>query len=135
MIRLMALVAIIAIAVAGCQSFEDLEAGNAMATTNQTNLEKNTMRAFDNLKTVGQAYAKAAGKKWSIEDETTWSAMRKEAAIQLAINYAWLLVIKGAIEQDSLNAGLFKSVLDDLPDWINQGKAIYELVNEKTKKK
>lgn len=132
--KMMLLLAIVVVALMGCKCFEDLEVGNDLAMQNQVNLEKNTMRSFDNLKKVGQAYAKAAGKKWTAKDEEIWSAQRKEAATQLAINYAWLLVIKEAVKQDTVDAALLGSVLEDLPGWIDQGKNIYDLVKDKFKK-
>jgi hypothetical protein len=126
--------AILVLALVGCKNFEDLEAGNKLALENQKNLEANTIRAFDNLKKVGQAYAKAANKEWTADDDKKWEAQKNEAATQLAINRAWLLVIEEAIKQDSLNANFFSGVLTKLPDWIKQGKDIYDLIKSLQKK-
>jgi len=108
----------------GCTSFDSLEPGNNLALENQSNLEKNTLRAFDNLKKVG----KATG-KWTDEDEVIWKEQRYNVALQLAVNNAWLLVIADAIKSDSLDAGFLKTVLDELPGWIDTGKTIHDLIH------
>lgn len=123
---------ILILALVGCKSFEDLEAGNALAIENQKNLEANAIRAFDNLKKAGMAYAEAAGKEWTGEDEETWSAQKNEVVVELAVNRAWLLVIEEAIKQDSLNADLLSKIVEDLPEWIKEGKDLYDLIKAKS---
>jgi len=123
---------VLVLVLVGCENFESLEAGNRLAIENQANLETNSMRAINNLKLACQAYAKAAGKEWTAEDEGTWAAQQNELATQLAINKVWLIVIEEATKQDSLNADLFGSLIADIPGWIMDGKDVYDLV--KTKK-
>lgn len=112
----------------GCKSFESLEPGNKLALENQSNLETNSLRAFDNLKEIG----KATG-KWTEEDDAIWMGQRHEVALQLAINNAWLLVIADAIESDTLDADFLKNVLDELPKWIETGKTINDLIQKMKK--
>jgi len=122
---------VVLVAVVGCKNFEDLEAGNAIALKNQTNLESNAVRALDNFKKAGKAYAEATGKQWTEDDEKTWNDQRNELILQLAINKAWLLVIEEAIKQDSLNADLLGSIITEIPEWIKEGKDIYDLIKSK----
>ncbi len=124
---------VLVLALVGCKNFEDLEAGNKLAIENQKNLETNTVRSFDSLKKAGQAYAKAAGKEWTEEDEKIWGAQKNDAVTQLAINRAWLLVLEDAIKQDSLNGDLLGSIVTDLPGWIKDGKDVYDLIKSKKK--
>ena len=134
----LALLIIPIIILVGCKNFEDLEAGNNLALGNQNNLEKNTMRSFENYKKILKLYAETVGdateeakveKKIKIAEEA-----QSETAEQLAIGRAWLLVLKEAIKKDSLNADLFGGVITDLPGWIKQGKDVYDLIKSKTKK-
>jgi len=125
---------ILVLTLVGCKSFKDLKDGNTLALENQKNLETNTMRAIDNVKKAGKAYAKASGTEWTKDDEKKWSDQQNELATQLAINRAWLLVIEEAIKQDSLNADLMKSLIKDVPGWVKDGKDIYDLIKSKTKK-
>jgi len=122
---------VVLVAVVGCKNFEDLEAGNAIALKNQTNLESNAVRALDNFKKAGKAYAEATGKQWTEDDEKTWNDQRNELILQLAINKAWLLVIEEAIKHDSLNADLLGSIITEIPEWIKEGKDIYDLIKSK----
>ena len=133
---------ILVLALVGCKNFEDLEAGNALALKNQNNLEKNTMRSFENYKkvlklysdTVGDATPEAKKEQAAVAKKIkTAEAQQNETAEQLAIGRAWLLVLQEAIKQDSLNADLLGSLIVDIPGWIKDGKDIYDLIKSKTK--
>ena len=125
---------ILALALIGCKSFEDLEAGNELALENQKNLEKNTMRAFENYKkmlklygeTVGGEEAKKAEDKLKIAE-----AQQTETVEELAIGRAWLLVLREGIKKDSLNTDLFGSLIPSIQGWIRDGKDRYDLIKSK----
>ena len=139
----LALLIIPIIILVGCKNFDDLEAGNKIALENQNNLEKNTMRAFENYKKMLVLYAGTV-KQWAdvvgeeeaekLREEATKTmakletaeAQQNETAEQLAIGRAWLLVEREAIKQDSLNSDLLGKVIADLPAWIKEGKDIYD---------
>ncbi len=121
----------------GCKSFEDLEAGNKIALENQDNLEKNTMRSFENYKKILKLYGETVGGEEAEKVEAklkTVEAQQTETAEELAIIRAWLLVLGEAIKKDSLNADLLGSVVTDLPGWIKEGKTVYDLIKSKTEK-
>jgi uncharacterized lipoprotein NlpE involved in copper resistance len=131
---------ILVLALVGCKNFEDLEAGNKLALENQNNLEKNTVRSFENYKkvlalyadTVGDATEEAKKEKAKVEEKIKVAeAQQKETIEQLAIGRAWLLVLQEAIKQDSVNADLFGSLITDIPGWIKDGKDIYDLIKSK----
>lgn len=109
----------------GCCCFEDLEEGNKLAVENHKNLEANTIRIFDNFKVLGQKTG-----KWDNEDEKKWQAQKNEAAKQLLINKAWLLVIKEAIEREAVNSNMLEDVIEKLPGWIEDGKDLYDQIKE-----
>ena len=121
------LVAIMALVIAGCTSFGDLEEGNKLALENQTSLETNVLRQFDNFKKLGESTG-----KWDTEDEKTWLEQRGAVAEQLAVGRVWLIVIEEAIKNNSIDAKLLGSIIKDLPGWIQDGKDIYDLIKAKS---
>jgi hypothetical protein len=152
MMKKFLLLTVLALALIGCKNFEDLKAGNELALENQSNLEPNTMRSFENYKKMLTLYADALKKHAEIvTDEEEKKKLLEEASKaeakvktaeeqqnvtveQLAIGRAWLLVLQEAIKKDTLNADLLGSVIEDLPGWIKAGKDIYDLIKSKMKK-
>jgi hypothetical protein len=113
----------------GCTSFEDFGPGNTLAMENQTNIEKNVVRSLDNFEKLAKA-----NPEWTAEDQKIFDSQKKAIIEQLAINYCWLYVIKGAAESDTLDAGFFGDVIQELPAWVAQGKQVYDLVESKRRK-
>jgi len=128
MTRFLPFLAIILVLV-GCTSFEDFGPGNKLAMENQTNIEKNMLRQLDNFEKVAKA-----SPEWTAEDQATFNSQKNAIIEQLAINYCWLLVIKSAAESDTLDAGFFGSVIQELPAWVAQGKQVYDLIESKRRK-
>lgn len=124
-----ALVLVLLVVVAGCQNMEALGPGNNLAVENQTNLEKNVVRQLNNFEKLAKAQP-----NWTEEDAKIFAKQKAEIIEQIAINYGWLLVIKEAVEANDLDPTIFGVILENLPTWIQQGKNIYDLVKEKTKK-
>lgn len=120
------IVSVLALLLVGCTCFQDLEEGNELAMENQANLEKNSMRAIENVRKLGEATG-----EWTEEDQAIWATQRDTLAEQLAINHAWLLLLDEAIRDDDIEAKLFANILEDLPDWIKEGKDLYDLIKDK----
>jgi hypothetical protein len=111
----------------GCKNVEKLGPGNELALENQANLEKNIVRLFGNLEKL---YAKYGDDK----DKASLAQQKKVTIEQVAINYGWLLTIKDAAEANDLDPGFFLKVVTRAPAWIEDGKKIYDLIKELTKK-
>lgn len=121
------MVLIIGSCLIGCACFDKLEDGNKLALENQTNLEKNVSRMLENYQKLAQSHPSYDAEK----DQPIIDAQKKVIIEQMTINYAWLLVIQEAIKDDDLNAQLLGAVLKDLPDWIQTGKTIADLIKAK----
>jgi hypothetical protein len=114
----------------GCKNIEDLGPGNELALQNQTNLEKNVTRLLDNFQKLAEASPDYEEEK----DQPIIDEQRKVILEQLVLNYAWLLVIKEAVEANALDPKFFGQVLDRAPAWIEEGKKIYDLIQEMSRK-
>lgn len=123
----MLLIVIILALFTGCKNIEDLGPGNELALQNQSNLEKNVMIQLGNFEKLAEAA------KWTEEDKKIFADQKATIIEQLVINYAWLLVIKEAVEANDLDPKFFGQVLDRAPAWIKEGKKIYDLIEEMTK--
>jgi hypothetical protein len=125
--RLMLLTVVALLFFTGCKNVEKLGPGNELAMENQTNLEKNVVRILGNLDKLYKEYGDA-------EDKA--SLVKQKAVIieQLTINYGWLLTIKNAVEANDIDPGFFLKVVTKAPGWIEQGKDIYDLIKELSKK-
>jgi flagellar basal body L-ring protein FlgH len=123
----MLLIVIILALFTGCKNVEDLGAGNELALQNQTNLEKNVMIQLENFEKL------ATAAKWTEEDKKIFADQKAAIIEQLVINYAWLLVIKEAVEANDLDPKFFGQVLDRAPAWIEEGKKIYDLIKDMSK--
>lgn len=126
-------VAIVAIMIAlfalmGCQNIEDLGPGNMLAVENQSNLEINVMRHLNNFEKLAKAQS-----AWNEEDAKIFAEQKSAIVEQMAINYAWLLVIKEAVEANAINPKFFGEMLDRIPGWVGEGKNIYDLIQSMRK--
>lgn len=122
------IIALLGFVFTGCKNIEKLGPGNEMALENQANLESNVVRQLSNFEKL----AEAAG--WDEEDQKIFAEQKAVILEQLTINYAWLLVIKEAVEENDVNPGLFVQIIDRLPGWIEDGKKIYDLIEEMSRK-
>lgn len=123
------LMLLILVVVAGCKNIDNLGPGNVLAMENQSNLEKNVVRQLNNFEKLAKAQP-----EWTADDAKIFAEQKAAILEQLVINYAWLLVIKDAVEANALDPKFFGVVLDKAPDWIKQGKDIYDLIREIGKK-
>jgi len=119
------------LALMGCKNIDQLGPGNELALENQSNLEGNVVRLLDNF----QKLAEASPDYEKDKDQPIIDEQRKVILEQLVLNYAWLLVIKEAVEANSLDPAFFGQVLERAPAWITEGKKIYDLIKEMTEKK
>ena len=114
----------------GCKNVEKLGAGNELAMENQTNIEKNVLRLLNNFEKLAKAQP-----NWTGEDAVIFSDQKATIIEQMTINYAWLLVIKEAVEANDLDPKFFGEVLERAPGWIGEGKKIYDLIKEMANRK
>lgn len=125
--NLLMLIVIASCMLVGCKNVEKLGPGNQLAMENQSNLEKNVVRLLSNLDLLYKEYGDA-------EDKASLVKQKKVLFEQLAINHGWLLTIKNAVESNDLDPGFFLKVVMKAPAWIEDGKKIYDLIKELSKK-
>lgn len=113
----------------GCQNIDALGPGNTLAMENQSNLDKNVMRQLNNFEKLAKAQP-----NWTENDAKVFAEQKAVVIEQLVLNYAWLLVIKEAVEANNLDPSFFGLVLDKAPEWIQNGKDIYDLIKDLSKK-
>ena len=127
--RMLLIVIIGLVALAGCKNIDNLGPGNELALENQANLESNVTRVMNNFEILSKAQP-----SWDEGDAAKWEAQKAAILEQLVLNYAWLLVIKEAVEANDLDPKFFSQVLSQAPAWIGEGKKIYDLIKELGKK-